>query len=336
MHHIPRRLAFIAAAILATLLIGTTGFILIDHYPPFDAFYMSLTTIATVGYKEVHELSHAGRIFNSFLIFFGVSTMFLAIGAMTQTIIELELGEFFGKRRMKRMIDKLENHYILCGFGRVGRAAAAELQNEKVPFVVVDRDPAKVERAMRAGMIACQADSTRDDTLQELGIDRAVGLIAALATDADNLFLILSAKSLNPKVRVAARAAEDQAERKLRQVGADVVYTPYNTTGYRLAQSLLRPHVYEFIDVATKNMGLDVTIEQVRVADSCEFVAKSLRDMQLRRDLGVIVLAISKASGEMRFNPPAEAELTAGDHLIVMGEKANLRRLEDMLAGGRA
>ncbi|MCX6624186.1 MAG: potassium channel protein [Acidobacteria bacterium] len=335
MHHIPRRLAFISAAILATLLIGTAGFVLLENYPLFDAFYMSLTTIATVGYKEVHDLSRVGRIFNSFLIFFGVSTMFLAIGAMTQTIIELELGEYFGKRRMKRMIEKLKNHYILCGFGRVGRAAAAELQREKVPFVVVDRDPGKVERAIRAGMIACQADSTRDDTLQELGIERAVGLIAALATDADNLFLIVSAKSLNPTMRIAARAAEEQAERKLRQVGADVVYTPYNTTGYRLAQSLLQPHVYEFIDVATKNIGLDITIEQVRVADTSEFVSKSLRDMQLRRDLGVIVLAIRKADGEMRFNPPAEAEMAGGDHLIVMGKQANLRRLETMLAGAQ-
>ena len=198
MQRIYRRLAVISVAISATLLIGTLGFVLIDHFPVFDAFYMSLTTIATVGYAEVHPLSRAGRVFNSFLIFFGVSTMFLAIGAVTQTVIELELNEVFEKRRVKRMIDKLDKHYIVCGFGRVGRGAAAELQRAGAPFVVIDSDERRVESAIRAGMLAVLADSTRDETLKDVGIDRARGLIAALATDADNLFLVLSAKTLNP------------------------------------------------------------------------------------------------------------------------------------------
>jgi len=192
MKRLIRRLIFVGVAVSLTLLIGTLGFVWIEGYPPFDAFYMTLITITTVGYREVHELSTKGRIFNSFLMVFGVTTLFFAIGAMTQTIIEIELGEFFGKRRNKRMIDKLQNHYIVCGFGRVGRSAATELQRARAPFVVVDRNPEKIERAMRAGMLGAVADSTRDQTLKELGIDRATGLIAALTTDADNLFVILS------------------------------------------------------------------------------------------------------------------------------------------------
>src|SRR3954454_15284785 len=186
MSRLARRLTLIGLALAATLLTGTVGFTLIDHYPVFDAFYMTLTTMTTVGYGEIHPLSHAGRVFNSFLIFFGVTTIFIAIGAMTQTIIEIEFGDAIGKRRNKRMIDKLKDHYIICGYGRVGRGAANELQHAGVPFVIVDIDPERIERAIRAGLLGVIADSTRDDTLRQVGIERARGLVAALATDADN------------------------------------------------------------------------------------------------------------------------------------------------------
>src|SRR5689334_633045 len=215
MNRLARRFLILAAALLVTLGTGTLGFRLIDHYPLFDAFYMTLITMTTVGYSEVHPLSHAGRVFNSFLIVFGVTTIFIAIGAMTQTIIELEFGDAIGKRRNKRMIDKLKDHFIICGFGRVGRGAAQELQHAGAPFVVVDIDPERVERAMTAGMLGVAADSTRDETLREVGTERARGLVAALATDADNLFVLLSAKGLNPGIYVAARAAEEGAEGKM-------------------------------------------------------------------------------------------------------------------------
>ncbi len=304
----------------------------IEGYPVFDAFYMTLSTITTVGYSEIHTLSRNGRIFNAFVIFFGVSTMFFAIGAMTQTIIELELGEYFGKRRTRRMIDNLKDHYIICGFGRVGRNAANEFKRTGASFVVVDRDPDRVEAAMRVGMLAVAADSTRDETLREVGVARAQGLVAALSTDADNLFVILSAKTLNPHLHVATRAAEEEAESKLRRAGADAVFAPYTITGYRLAQALLRPHVFQFLDLTTKNVGLDVEIEQVQVADRQDFVARTLAQMQIRRDLGVIVLAVRKGDGNMLFNPPAETEIRGGDHLIVMGEPGNLRKLESVMA----
>src|SRR5437016_1208063 len=165
MEHLPRRLALITLAMALTLAAGTAGFVLTEHYPVFDAFYMTLTTVTTVGYGEIRTLSQAGRIFNSFMILFGVVIMLLAIGAMTHTIIELELNQFFGKRRIKGMIDKLEGHFILCGFGRVGKGAADELQKAGAPFVVVDSNEDKVELAMRAGMLAVHADASRDETL---------------------------------------------------------------------------------------------------------------------------------------------------------------------------
>jgi voltage-gated potassium channel len=332
MNRLTRRSLFIVLAITATLLTGTVGFTLIEEWPPFDAFYMTLTTMTTVGYGEIHELSRAGRVFNSFLIFFGVTTIFIAIGAMTQTIIELEFGDLPGKRRNKRMIDKLTDHYIICGYGRVGRGAANELLHAGVPFVVVDIDPERVERAILEGMLAVAADSTRDDSLRQVRIHRARGLVAALATDADNLFVLLSAKGLNPKIYVAARAAEEGAEEKMRRAGADAVFAPYSITGHRLAQSLLRPHVVQFLDFTTKDVGEDIAIEQVRVSDASQMATRTIREMQLGRDIGVIVMAIRKADGQMIFNPPADTGVHGGDYLIVMGRPDNLRTLETLLA----
>ncbi len=336
MNRLARRFLYIVVAIASTLLIGTVGFTAIDHYPPFDAFYMTLITMSTVGYSEIHPLSHAGRVFNSLLIVFGVTTIFIAIGAMTQTIIELEFGDLIGKRRNKRMIEKLSNHYIICGYGRVGSGAAAELQHAGVPFVVVDSSPERIERAILAGMLAVAADATRDETLHHVGVERALGLVAALATDADNLFVLLSAKGLNPRIYAAARAAEEGAEEKMRRAGADAVFAPYAITGHRLAQSLLRPHVVQFLDFTTKDIGMDITIEQVRVADASEMASKTIRQMQLGRDFGIIVLAIRKASGKMMFNPPADSAVESGDYLIVMGRRENLETLEELVTASRA
>jgi len=314
---------------------GTLGFIWIEHYTPFDAFYMTLITVTTVGYAELHPLSFHGRIFNSFLIFFGVTMMLLAVGGMTQVIIELELTQYFGKRRTGKMIDKLEDHIIVCGFGRVGRGAARELQRAGVPFLIVDKSEDRVEWAMRDGMLAVVADATDDETLRHAGVLRAKGLIATLQSDADNLFVILSAKALKPALQVSARVASEQSEKKMRLAGADHVFAPYDMTGNRMAQVMLKPHVVQFIDFTTKSMGLDVGIEQFSVPESSEFTSKSLAESKIRSELGVIVLAIRKSDGSMLFNPPAEAEMNAGDFLIVMGEAANLRKLELLLTGVR-
>jgi voltage-gated potassium channel len=330
------RLRLIALSITVVFLVGTIGFHVIEDYPYFDAFYMTLITITTVGYSEIHPLSFHGRIFNSFLLFFGAGIMLQAITIVAQLVVEKEFGELLGRRKSKRMIDKLQDHFIICGFGRVGRGAALEMQRSGVPFVIVDNNDDKVERAMRMGMLAVSADCTRDETLRELHIHRARGVVSALASDADNMFLILSAKTLNPKLLISARANEEEAELKLRRAGADIVLAPYYLTGHRLASSILKPHVQEFMDEFTRSMGLKASMEQVSVQKGCEMDGRSLRDMQLRRDIGVIVLAIRRAHGSMEFNPPADARIHAGDFLIVMGEPEPLRKLETMLTGVRS
>ena len=333
MNRLVRRFLFTTLAMLTTLAIGTVGFVVIDHFPPFDAFYMTLTTMTTVGYGEIHPLSHAGRVFNSFLILFGVTTIFIAIGAVTQTVIEMEFGDVLNRRRSKRMIEQLKNHFIICGYGRVGRGAAQELLHEGAPFVVIDASPDRVERAMHDGMLAVAADATRDETLRQVGIERARGLVAALATDADNLFVLLSAKGLNPGIYVAARAAEEGAEEKMRRAGANSVFAPYALTGHRLAQALLRPEVVQFLDFTTNDFGTDIAIEQVTVASHTKAASKTIRELQLGRNLGVIVMAIRTTDGHMSFNPPADTAIQVGDCLIVMGRQASLRTLEQLVAG---
>ncbi len=334
MDRLYKRLATIVALIAATLTFGTVGFVVVAGYPWFDAFYMSVITITTVGYFEVHPLGHPGRIFNSFLLLFGVSIMFYAVGVITQTVLEIQFSDLLQRRRVRKMIDSLQDHYLLCGFGRVGRGAAAELQRTGVPFVVLDRNEERVERAIKGGMLAVLADSTQDEMLIEAGVKQARGLVAALSNDADNLFLILSAKGLNPNLKVSARVAEEASEAKMRRAGADAVFMPYSITGYRLAQSILRPHVFEFLDItsSTSGLGMEVGIEQVEIREGSAAEAKSLRDLQLRRDLGVIVLAIRRQGGRMEFNPPADAVIERGDYLIVMGGQEDVRKLERMLA----
>lgn len=326
-----RRALLIAALLGFTLCIGCVGFRVIEGYSFFDAFYMTLITITTVGYQEVHPLHRTGRIFNSFLILFGVSAMFFAVGVMTQTIIEMELQDRFGRRRKRRAIMRMKDHYIICGYGRVGRNAASELQQAGVPFLVVDRNEQRVERATQAGMPALHADATRDESLREAGVERAKGFIAALATDADNVFVILSAKTLNPRLTVVTRASEEDAEEKLRRAGADTVFSPYSMAGHRLAQALVRPHVVQLLDFASKAVGLNVSMEQLQVVAGSKFIAQAIGDLAAR-EAGVIVLAIRKADGRMVFNPPAATQVAEGDVLIVMGEQPGLRSLEGALS----
>jgi voltage-gated potassium channel len=331
-HRLLRRAVFVAVLLGLMLCIGTAGFVLIEGYNVFDAFYMTLITITTVGYEEIHPLSHAGRIFNSFVILFGVATIFVASGAMTQSIIELELQDRYGRRRKKRMIDNLRDHFIVCGFGRVGRNASAELQRLQATVIVIDRQEQRVERAMHLGMLALEADATLDDTLRSAGVMRATGLIASLPSDAENLFIILSAKNLNPGLTVVTRASEEEAEIKLRRAGADIVFTPYALVGHRIAQALVKPHLVEFLNIATSDVGPQVTLEQMVVSPKSQLASKTFGEIQQRCPAGVIPLAIRRAGGEMVFNPPPETLVSAGDYLIAIGEKPGLEKLQRLLS----
>jgi len=297
---------------------------------------MTLITVTTIGYSEVRPLSETGRIFNSVLILIGVTTVFFAIGVIAQYVVEAQLGQYFGRRRQKRMLDKLNQHYIVCGAGRVGRSVVHELVRNNSPFVIVDSNHDRTEWALEQGYLAVVADATQDDTLLGVHIDRAKGLVAALPTDAENLYVVLTARGLNPGLTIASRATEDLAADKLRRAGANTVLTPYAYTGHRLAQALLRPHVVSFLDMASafKGSELDLEIEQIRVADRSACAAQTLEQARLPQQFGIIVLAIVKAGGsKMLFNPSAHTLMEPGDVLIAMGESSQLWKLEEQLTG---
>jgi len=325
-----RNLKMIVAALAVLVAAGTFGFHFIEGWPWFDGFYMVVTTFTTIGYQEIHPLSYAGRIFNVTLIILGVGLMFLGIGTATQALLEFELGQFFGRRRMEREMERLSGHYILCGAGRVGRSAARELARESVPFVIVENDADKLAHYSDAGWLTKVGDATQEKVLRDVHIERALGLVAATTTDATNMYIVLTARSLNPNLRIIARASEEQAERHLVSAGADTVISPYTFAGHRIAQSFLRPHVLDFLDIATAREGkLDLEIEEVHVETGSNFAGKTIEGSRIRQEMGVIVLAIKRAGAGMRFNPAPEDRIEAGDYLIAMGEPESLRRLED-------
>jgi voltage-gated potassium channel len=323
-----RNLRVIFGCLAVLIVIGTIGFHVIEGWDWFDAFYEVLITVTTIGSSHGPGLTETGRGFSVFVIIVGVGLVFLAIGALASALLEFELRKFFGRRRMERDINRLNNHVIICGAGRVGRSVARELLSKPAPFVVVDNNPDKMQK-LDERWLALNGDATQETTPRDARIDHASGLVAAATTDAINLYIILTARSLNPKLKIIARASEEDAEKHLRKAGADIVISPYNFAGHRIAQSFLRPNVIDFLDLATaSDRQLDLELAEIRVAAESPFAGKTLAGSQIRQSLNVIVLAIKKAQG-MHFNPEPDDKIEAGDYLIAMGEPSGLRKLEE-------
>ncbi|HYX52333.1 MAG TPA: potassium channel protein [Candidatus Limnocylindrales bacterium] len=323
-----RLLKIFLIALLVLGFAGTAGFHYIEHWPWFDCFYMVITTFTTIGYQEVHPLSHAGRVFNSFLIIAGVSLVFMMIGALTQALLEFELGKVFGRRRMEREVAGLKNHYIICGAGRVGHSVAAELARKPCPFVVIESgEKAAAELDPKWPVIT--GDAASEKVLREAGIDRALGLVAATTTDATNIYIVLTARSLNPRLKIIARASEERAGKHLKTAGADAVISPYAAAGHRIAQSFLRPKVLDFLDIATARSGtFEMIIEEIRVSEGSSLASATVGSSGIHHQFGIMILAIRHVDGDTRFNPNAQDPICAGDYLIAMGEPAQLVKLE--------
>ncbi len=322
-----RHLRKIGILLVLVMAIGTAGFHYIEGWTWFDGFYMVLTTLTTIGYQEVHPLSHAGRVFNVFIIVSGVSLALLGIGLLSQALLEFELQSFFGRRRMEREIGKLDGHYIICGMGRVGRSVARELARKPVPFVILENSETKRQKFTAENWLVIAGDATVEATLRQAQIERARGLIAATTTDATNLYIVLTARGLNPQLKIIARASEDAAEKHLRTAGADAVVCPYLFAGHRIAQSLLRPNVVTFLDTATTHLGMDLEIGEIHITAASQFAGKTLETSRIRQERGVIVLAIKRRE-DMRFNPAPDERIEPDDCLIAMGEPGQLRQLE--------
>ena len=331
-----RNISILLTALALVMATGVVGFHLIEHWSWFDGFYMVVTTLTTVGYGEIHPLSHVGRIFNAGLILTGVGLVFLIIGALTQAIIEIEFNQLFGRRKMERDIARLHNHYIICGAGRVGRAVARQLEQSSAPFLVIENNEAKAARIREeTGWLVVHGDATLEAQLVAAHIQQAAGLVAASTTDATNTYIVLTARSLNPDLKIIARASEEGAEKHMTTAGADQVISPYGFAGFRIAQAFLRPHIINFLEVALlRSDELGLELEELAIDPASDYVGLSLRDSGIRHNLGVTVLAIKREGEEMKYSPSPDALLQANDQLIVMGEPDRLRELE-VLAGVR-
>jgi len=322
----PRLAVVLLVAVLAG---GTAGYMIIEGWNAWDAFYMTVTTVATVGYGEVHPLSVPGRVFTVILIFSGVGTAFYTVTLLATIIVEGGLHRRFEKRRAARMLEDIKDHFILCGYGRIGSIIAAELHQQGVPLAVIERDPARVRDAIDRGWLAIEADASREEVLAHAGIHRARGLIAAVGTDAENVFTVLTARVMRPDLFIIARVESDDAEHKLRRAGADRVISPYQIGATHMVQTALRPAVVDFVQLATSSERLDLTMEQVHIKDDSALANHSIVDAGIRQKFGVIVVGIRRAGGSMEFNPPPEAVMRPGDELVVLGTTESVKALEE-------
>jgi voltage-gated potassium channel len=324
----PRGLGLAVALFAFVLVAGTAGYMAIEGWSAWDAFYMTVTTVTTVGFREVHPLTRGGQVFTACLILGGVGTVFYAVTLVAAMIVEGELQHRFDRRRRMRMIQGLNDHFILCGSGRIGSTIAATLRREGVPFVVVERDGERLQTVLGRGDLAVQADASREEVLKQVGIDRARGLIAAVGTDAENVYTVLTARGLRPDLFIVARAEAEDARRKLMRAGANRVISPYEIGAMQLAQTALRPAVVDFVSLATSSENLDLAMEQIVIGPSADFANQSLVEANLRQRYGVIVVGIRHADGQMEFNPASDAVMRAGDQLVVLGRPEGLKQLE--------
>jgi voltage-gated potassium channel len=312
---------------------GTAGFMLIEGWSAWDALYMTVISVTTVGYKEVHPMSRAGELFTMAVLTVGVATVLYSFSFVMARLVEGDLESRWVRRRRERMLDELTNHFIICGFGRMGLIVAQEFVRQAVPFVIIERDPDRMQQAIDAGFLAVEADASSEQVLKRVQIGRARGFIAAVSTDAENVYAVLTARLLRPDLYIIGRAETEDAKGKLVRAGADRVVSPYQIGGLQLAQTALRPAVVDFVQIATSSENLELTMEQVEIGETSALAGQSIVEANLRQRFGVVVVGIQRNDGRMEFNPPPDAVMRAGDHLVVLGHLDKLREL-DAAAGG--
>lgn len=321
-----------AIALGGVFFIGTLWYWLVEGWSWEDAAYMTVITLATVGYGETHPLGSRGRLFTIALILLGVVNIGYIVNRFTEAIIQGYFQEGIRLQQQRRLMESLSEHYIICGFSRTGRQIAKEFRAEDAPFVVIDSEMESVRRAQTEGYTAYQGDATLDDTLLKVGIERAVCIVAALPSDAENLYIVLSAKTLNTGIRVIARASTEEALQKLRRGGADEVISPYITGGKRMAAAALRPQVLDFVDGILTGADRQLYMEEFLLDPAfCPFVGQSLQKARLRSQSGALVLAIRRVDGTLIGGPTGDTVLMPGDRLIGMGTAEQLRSLNQIL-----
>ena len=316
---------------LGILIIGTAGYMLIEGWRFLDALYMTVITISTVGYLEVNPIGDVGRVFTILLVASGVGFTLYVAAAVVQFMVEGRIRIILGRRRLDKKINRLKNHYIVCGYGRIGRVICRNLSTKPLDVVAVENNPDLIPVMDADGILYVAGDAADEDSLIKAGIKQAKGLVAALATDTDNVFLVLTARQLAPKLTIIARASQEAVKRKFQAAGADSVESPYEMGAVRMAHHIIRPTVTNFLDLAFAYQRKDIQMEEIPVSESSELVNVQLKDSGIRQNYNLIIIAIKKPDGNMLFNPSFEAAIMPNDTVIAVGEQENLKKLEKIL-----
>jgi voltage-gated potassium channel len=325
------KLRYSLLMLIGIITIGTGGYLLFEDMSFFEAFYMTIITISTVGFSEIKPLTQMGRIITVIIIFLGITVGTYTIGLLVRVLVEGELRKILGRRKVQKQVSGLKNHFIICGFGRIGRIICEDLYADNIDFVVIEHNPSAIEHLVRLKYLYLEMDATSDEALLAAGILQARGIVTAVRSDANNVFITLSAKSLSPDIFILSRASDIKNEGKLKRAGATRVVSPYLIGGRRMAQVLKRPTVVDFIDIATMGNQLGLIMEEARVGPNSGLIGKNLINSNLRKDFGTIIVAIKKSSGEMIFNPEPSEKLEFDDVIVVLGKKEKLKRLNDIL-----
>lgn len=316
---------------LFIIILGTIGYMFLEGWDILDSLYMTIISLATVGYGEVHKLGSAGRLFTILLILMGVSYFVYVAGALVQFMVEGRIRIILGRRRLDKKIKQLKNHYIVCGYGRIGRVLCQNMKGKPVDLVVIENDEERVSCMDKDGILYITGDASEETNLTEAGIKEARGVIAVLGSDVENVFLVLTARQLNPEIYILARASRKEARAKLRAAGADQVESPYVTGAVAMAQRIIRPTVTGFLDHALTYREAGIRIEEIPVGAQSKLVNVMLKESGIRQNFDLIIIAVKSHDGKMSFNPSFETTLGAGDTVIAIGEEKNLTKLETVL-----
>jgi voltage-gated potassium channel len=320
------RIRYAVLAVVIAIALGTLSFHLIEGWSILDSLYVTTQTVTTVGFGDVTPKSIHGRIFATVFMLVGVGVVLYALTSTVQSIVQSELLATFGQRRRSRRMGKLRNHFIVCGAGRVGSHLVRDLRQSGEIFIVIERDPQKVAELTDQGVVVLVRDATLEESLREAGVEHARGLAACLPDDADNVYVVLTARDLNAKLHIVARAAEEQAEVKLVRAGANRVVAPTIIGGHRMATALIKPAVADFIDSITASQ-LELAFEQVEIDPASTLTGRKLRDTNIRSELDIVIVSIRRGDGQMFFNPSGEATIESGDMLIAIGHPESLIKL---------
>lgn len=305
---------------------------LIEGWRLLDAVYMTVITLGTVGFREVHDLSDAGKMFTMALIVVGVSVLGYIVGSLAQIMFEGQIQRIMGRKKVEKQIEALKGHYIICGFGRIGSLICKEFKANGLSFVIIEKNTEAAERLEEDGYLYMKGDATLDETLLKAGIGRAKGLISVVTSDTENVYITLTARGLNPDLYIMSRSGEEGSDIKLKRAGANKVVSPYTIGGNRMAQSILRPNVVDFIEIATGHEHLELQMEEINIPPHSAFVGETLVSSGFRKEIGVIIVGIKKSHGKMVFNPHSQTKIDERDTLIVLGDPPSIHKLEDLVA----